>query len=139
MHSQTLHKRLFILWLHRHRLHMHELLKRSVLILYYIIIEICDVSNNLQLLLNRKWLWVKGRNITLKRENILLLNLLVMVKNIKEIGYKMTSGECFENKWFCMKYVRKCLSKLTFDPWICYISQFANNLQTEKYNKYIKL
>ena len=31
----------------------------------------------------------------------------------------MTSGECFENKWFYMKYIGKYLEcGNTFDPWV---------------------
>jgi hypothetical protein len=39
------------------------------------------------------------------------------VENLMAIGWRMTSGECFENKWFYMKYIGKFLEN-TFDPWV---------------------
>jgi hypothetical protein len=39
-----------------------------------------------------------------------LINSAFKSENFKKIGYGMTSGECFENKWFYMKHVGKYLS-----------------------------
>ena len=37
-------------------------------------------------------------------------NSTIKGENFMKIGYGMTSWECFENKWFYMKYIGKYLS-----------------------------
>ena len=45
-----------------------------------------------------------------ENRQLTLINSAFKSENFKKIRYGMTSGECFENKWFYMKYTGKYLS-----------------------------